>query len=479
MKDGKKNIIKTNLILFLGLCVSFVATYLFIEKKQLRENAQREKENTLLPQKEKIGELQKIQGDHLEILKKGETFYFKDNNIPVDQQKLDKYFYYLTKLKIKEEIRLEEITLPLTLFVPEKPPSLEFQFEKKRLLFLIGNKINYSQDFYLQVNEIDLANDKDIKRRLFIVKDDAPLEGMYSEEGNEKSDNKYLRTKGLFLLPSNYFYDLHILPSRLQNKLATLKTIELKSYRSPKFLIDFKNQKTAPPPIGKSSYITSVFVDYSKELKNARGEDLIESFDKEKLKDKLAEMIIVDSDGETILTLWNKYENFSGPFVNRDKDHFLIKMKKDATLVFTLPLQSFWDKSLGHNPMRITLKKNEQSKEIVDFLIENNKDHIKRTLLRYKDQNLEITSPHEIKSVALENLLDLVSKDADYISVVDLDDNKNDFKKLAEVLVDGKKYYLKSQELEWEAISLEDKVKWHYSKGTHPNLTLNLEEYLK
>lgn len=479
MKKAKKNILKTNFYLFLLLSVGLSLTYLFVEKKQIKEIADNEKQNTLLPGKLETGELKEIVGDHLEMSKVGDAFFFKGQNIPIDQEKLNKYFYYLTKLKMKEEINLNEITIPLKNFVPDENPIIEFQFEKKKLIFKIGNKINYSQDFYIQVNDIDLKDQKNIKTRLFVVKDDAPIEGVYKEQDNEQSDFKYLRTKGLFLLPNPFFYDLHLLPVRLQGKTSTITSVVLKSYRSPKYVLDLKNKKTTPPPIGKISYINKIFNDFSKELEHARGEDLIETFEVRNLKDKLAEMKIIDDAGSTTLTLWGKYKNMTGPFVWRENEQFLIKLKKDATLVFTVPIQTFWDKTLNQNPRRLTLKENDLSKDLADFLIENSKEKPKRTLLRYKIPNLEISSSREIQSVALENLINLVTKEADYMSEMDSDDKKYNFKSMAEILVDGKKYYLKSHDSEWLAFSLEDKTIWHYSKGTHPGFTINLEEYLK
>lgn len=477
-KIFKKSLLSLNIVLTGIFVVLLTATYYLIEIKGQEKIKIDASKNSLMPSLQEIGELKRITGEHLDIIKTKNQFRFKSFQVPIELKKLDKFFYYLTHLKIKEELIISNLTLPLEQFVPNTMPSLSFEFDQANLEFKIGNKIKYSQDFYLMVKQNNFKEKSTSFVKLFIISDSAPREGAYLEENQEKSSDKYLRTKGLFLMPNNFFFDLHLISEEIGAKPLDIEKTVLKNYRSNGYTVDLKNKKTIPSALSSISYSQEVFDLYYKELLKVSGEDILMEFSPQFLKDKISDLQVYTPNKIFNFSLWRSYKKIMGPFVSIQGNNYLLKLKNDATAVFTIPLQAFWDKKLSQKVTRLSLLKS-INKSQIDFLIENKNLENISTLLKYKDPMIEINSPRILKTKALDNLIYLITKDADYLSALDREELKKDWSKKDQLVLDGKTFFLQGHEDEWQAISLDQKLKWHYHKGPHPNLTLNLEEYLK
>ena len=119
-----------NLFLFLLLIVAIGATYIF-EEEGNKIAASLESKRTQVLDTEHLGELKGIRGIKIDIEKKGEKYYSRDNQILLATPRLDEMFKILAGLKVKTFLKDEDVArVGRSFYIPDEALKLTFQFEK-------------------------------------------------------------------------------------------------------------------------------------------------------------------------------------------------------------------------------------------------------------------------------------------------------------------------------------------------------------
>ena len=75
-----------------------------------------------------------------------------DTNIELSDQKTGEFFTILAGLKTKRSIPETDVAkVGRNFYIPDDSMKMSFQFEKGELEVTLGKKLEYDQDFYLEI----------------------------------------------------------------------------------------------------------------------------------------------------------------------------------------------------------------------------------------------------------------------------------------------------------------------------------------
>lgn len=320
-----------NLYLFLFLIALLTGVY-FTQEKRGVEKASSEEEYSRLLDTSEYGDLLEIQTPYNHIKKEGAHFRNFTDGHDVDLKKVNDFLNRVSFVRAVKYIPNEEIK-NLADFFPEKHQKITFRFEKGVLEYRLGKKLDYSQEFYVQL----VSKEKNV---VAISKDSLPFEGVIAKEGAHKSDHKYRRVRALFYLPPNFFMKMNLF-----SKIIKDEKFNFSNNRNKKFSVDFKSFLTIPSPY-KGITVSEPKVRFlKKSLEELRAQRFISQFD----KNKLGKMVGSLETGKGVYKIHESYNSDKFYYVITPKENGLYQLKPKEQRVFLFNVQDLWDLRPVHN----------------------------------------------------------------------------------------------------------------------------------
>lgn len=344
----KKN---KNLILFVLLVLSVLATYWFEERGN--SNAIKiENKRTEVLNSEGLGELIGVKGLKIDFIKEGSAYYSRDSKIKMSKDRLDEFFKILSSLKVITFLNDEDVAkVGRPFYIPDDGMTLKFQFEKGDISFTLGKKLEFDQTFYMEVTQNG-------KKRIVIVKDESPDPGMYkTDKEYQNSDAKFKRLSIVFMLTNVYFYDTRVFKDFYPDeKRINFDEISISTFRNKKYSINFQKTTTNPPALNGISYFEENWLSFHQALTHLQGRGVIAPYEPSALSEILSQLEIKDRDGRNItLTVYKIFGEQNGYFLTSSLDKMLYILKPEDARFFFVNVQDFWKKNLFTEAKEYTL----------------------------------------------------------------------------------------------------------------------------
>jgi len=332
---------KKNLLLFLGLIILLGTTYIVHERgDELNQKAHLEKHQLFNP--EKLGEILSF-SNGVATLERTETGFVTTNQkIKVDQRKFDSAMEILAPIQAKRFLINEELEdLQFNLAFPHLNYKFSFKFERGEVEYLIGEKLQFSQDFYMRVKWRYDGEEEVVKT--VIATDVSPSEGVYSQETYHLSDRKYVRLLSLVFLDEEFFADTRLLPNLNPESLLSLS---LENMHNRQFEIDFQNNEVKPKPFDNLNSNLNEIQILKTLLTNISGDRLISHYEKKHLGDLIATMKIRLQDQKPVeLKLYQNYKSHGEMVATSSLVTGLLPIMPAEANIFLRGHQFFWDRT--------------------------------------------------------------------------------------------------------------------------------------
>jgi hypothetical protein len=315
-----------NLYLFGALIVLLTIVYFTQEKKAIDEVAREDFVSQLVVRKEH-GRLMEIQTPYNHLVRKGEQILYFENDFKVNEAKINEFLKRIANIRAKKKIPKDEVKNRKDFF-PEEFPKISFRMEKGVIEFRLGKKLDFSQDFYVEVI-------RDGVSEFAIAHDTTPYEGMvYNQSESHRSDHKYQRVKALFYLPVNFFMDLRIFHKQVKDQ-----TFKFTNIRNKSFQVDFLNKTTEPKPIAGIKVSTDIIHYLRKKLESFEAEVYLKIFDESKVGRKVGD--VETSKGH--FQIYESYGNDNRYYIKAPGLDGLFKIKHGEQRLFLFNVQNMWD----------------------------------------------------------------------------------------------------------------------------------------
>ncbi len=321
---------KRNLILTTLLSLLLVIAYFAYEKPTHPQTSLGEAK--ALMNFSNLGELKSFKNNLVSIIVKDQQYFIGNpsNQHLADKKNVDLFLNYLGNLHHKTIIDSGERSD----FIPNDNNQIIFQFENEKLVFTLGEKLQFSPEYYLELKR----NNKSL---IVLVEDKNIPDGVYQKEDSHNHDLNYRQILSLMNLDQQFFED-----KKVFRKLPHLNVsrIELTNFRGHSYVVDFKNKTTKPP---KPSYLKMDdhnIIRFMESLEKLRAKKIITNKSLPDLKQKLSEMVVISHDNRKItLSLFNKYKDRAGYFLVNDHDPFIFEMQRaDCEFLFK-KVDHYWN----------------------------------------------------------------------------------------------------------------------------------------
>lgn len=332
---------KKNLLLFLGLVLLLGVTYLVHEKgEEINKEAYLEKHQLFNP--EKLGAILKF-SNAVASLEKTETGFITTNQkIKVDQRKFDSAMEILAPIQAKRFLVNEELEdLQFNLAFPHLNYKFSFKFERGEVEYLIGEKLQFSQDFYMRVKWRYEGEDEVVKT--VIATDVSPSEGVYSQDTYHLSDRKYVRLLSLVFLDEEFFADTRLIPNLDPNSLMSFS---LENMHNRPFEIDFNANQVKPGPFDDLKPNLAEIEALKKLLVNLSSDRLLRDYEASGLGDLIATMKLKLKNQDPVeLKLYQNYKSHGEMVATSSLVKGLLPLKPTEANVFLRGHQFYWDRT--------------------------------------------------------------------------------------------------------------------------------------
>lgn len=315
-----------NLYLLVILIALFTGVY-FTQEKKTVDTAEKDDLVTRLVVKKEYGRLLEIQTPFNHLVRKGETIVHFKNNFKVNNERMNEFLKRIANIRSKQILDKKDIA-NIKDFFPDQFPKITFRMEKSTIEFRLGKKLDFSQDFYVEVI-------RDGKSEYAIAHDTTPYEGIiYNQQDSHRSDHKYERVKALFYLPVNFFMDL-----RIFNTATDLSELKFVNHRNKTFSVNFNLQTTTPVPIA-GIRVSKEIIDYlGIRIKKFEAESFIKIFDEKKLGKVVGQVFSKKSS----ISIHESYANDNRYYITSPKVKGLFKIKSGQQRIFLFNVQNLWD----------------------------------------------------------------------------------------------------------------------------------------
>ncbi|WP_127718168.1 hypothetical protein [Halobacteriovorax sp. HLS] len=315
-----------NLYLFIGLIALLSVVYFTQEKKHVEKKEKDDIVSRLVVRKE-FGRLEEIQTPYNHLVRRGEDIVYFSSDFKVSQEKINEFLKRIANIRSKKKLSAEDIKNPKDFF-PEQFPKISFQMEKCRIEFRLGKKLDFSQDFYVEVKTDGVSE-------YSIAHDITPYEGViYNQEESHRSDHKYQRVKSLFFLPTGFFMDLKVFSEDFDNS-----SVKITNIRNKSFSIDFKTKMTEPAPIAGIK-VSSNILDYLKrKYESFEAEMYIKDYDKSKLGRKVGSL----ETSSAVFNIFESYNNDHRYYLKAPNYPGIFLIKSGEQRLFLYNVQNLWD----------------------------------------------------------------------------------------------------------------------------------------
>ncbi len=444
---------RQNAILLLTLSALILGAYIFEELGGRQQTAEEEKRTNLFDMK-KYGDVKSFKSPEAEIVVlAGGASHTLKHNWPVDPTKLQKFFEVLTGIRAKRILSDDEVKqIDRKTMFPTDEALMTFRFEKGEVGFRLGKKLDTEQSFYLEVIQ---ENEKNV----VIAHDTGKVTTIYNQEEAWRDDTKYKRFLTLFYLKDSWFHDLSIFPIEERQKIHKIVELELDNFRNKKFKLLFHGGATRPAPIADIGVDTLAFDLFMNKLIKSKFEEVLFEAKEDDLDDLKSTVTMTLEDGQRkVVALYGKFKGNEGYFVRTDKNIF--KISKEASSPFFENVQRFWNRKPADK--RQLLKESRVSSitfprgKRVDFQLINDKGFQAKT----------VTPGLELDNREMLKLIEFLSKDADYVSHGNADEEEGISQLLLNLELAGERISLVRKKTELIVTKVQKKLKYHY-KNTY------------
>lgn len=335
---------KKNLILFFIAVGLATFTYFFQELKDREAFEEAEKRGVLLDL-EKLGALKGFQLPKASLTKQGDQYLLSSGEL-ADERKIDWFMKILGGIRMKRKIPSDDWTPEKRAqFFPNDDEKMEFIFEKGRVSFLLGKKLDFDQSFYMEVY------DGKITSRV-VAFDAGEMETIYDKDQGHRSDHRYRRFQSLFYLDNKFLKDYRIFRHWMSKKWSLLEvTIDNKGNR--KYSLNFPDAQTSPKIPFFLRRNEKMMKEFEEGLVKLEGKFYAADEVSLSGEELLSEMIVNSSQGEARLKLFRGSES-KKYYIQSSLDDRTYEVDDKFTQSFMRPVQDFWELSpFPQNPEKI------------------------------------------------------------------------------------------------------------------------------
>ncbi len=454
-----------NLFLFLILVLALGVTYFFEERGNL--NAQKlESQKTEILNAEKLGELQGVKGLKLDIMKKGELYYSRDNQLPLAPARLAEFFKILSGVKVNTFLKPEDIAkVGRSFYIPDDAMKLTFLFDKGEISFSLGKKLEFDQTFYMEVT-------KEGKTQIVIARDDSPDPGVYQNDKDyQRSDAKFKRLQIIFMLTNLYFYDTRIFKDfYTDEKAINFDEITISTFRNKKYSINFKDTSTTPAAPKSLGYFEENWISFHKALTNLSGRTIISPYEPSALSEILSQLEINDRQRRKItLSVYKKFGDQNGYFLMSSLDKSLYVLKPEEARYFFVNVQDFWNKRI--------IPQDREFKLGISFF-DNKNDEVTisdKELFKVTSTNSKIHP----RSLEFKKLLDFLKMEGDHVSEMTEKPSEILKKNIMRLSFDNRALSVILEDNDAVLVDIDQKIKIHHYVGATLPFSIKRADYFE
>ena len=393
---------KKNLFFMGVLSALLIFTYFFEELGQSKKKLLEESENRLFDA-HKLGTMLKFSTmNQNEIIYLNNNFYTKKLNYPVSPEEIKYFFDVLSRIKIKRYLSKQEVSEKnIDLFIPDLNRKVIFEFEKGKVEFILGKKMQTDPSFYILVKT-------EVDELVVVAYDDSPLEGIYVEENVHQNSEKYNRLVRAFSMTEENFVDRKILKYLDWETLSkNLTEIKIENLRNIPFSIYSPKQTTNPEVLKGLRFNEEYYLVFLGALMNMQAQNIWLPENGIEYKDQIAHMVLT-LDKKIDLKLFRKYGSQTGFFVKTNLEETIYEIDQNIVRLFFSNVQDFWDKRVIPESF---VKENKQ----FDFSLIFNREYAFKIDNASKFNVLSKNPENKPKNSGFKELLDFLQREADFV----------------------------------------------------------------
>ncbi|MAF77183.1 MAG: hypothetical protein CME60_03415 [Halobacteriovoraceae bacterium] len=346
-----------NVILFLTCIGLGTFTYYYQELGDREQKREREREEEILNFKA-LGEVKSFELPHVSIQYADGHYELKETQETVDSQRVDKFLGQLSYIKVKRVLSDKERE-ERSQYIPNDDLKMTFHFENGKASFVLGEKLSFSRDFYLEITkEINGQQEK----QLVIAFNSEVVDEVYAKEVAHKSDHLYRRFKSLYYLSEDFFRDHRVFGPWMDSKWS-LQRIYIDNNRNKGHSLLLDKKQTNPEIPSFINLNETAVREYEKELAYLSAKRVI-SFHNPKIlnnEKRLAMVIVSSTKGSTRFNLYKDLnQEFKGYFLAFPDRSYLYELTQEQAELFLGSVQRFWSLKLwqGKRPDGLKLNMN-------------------------------------------------------------------------------------------------------------------------
>lgn len=287
-----------------------------------------------------MGEVRSFSLPHVKI-RYGDNSYFLDPaNEEVDVARVNKFLEQISYVKVKRIIDYSEVNKRSD-FITNDELKMTFTFENGSASFILGEKLNFSRDFYLEVEKT--INGK-TKKQLVVAFNSEVLDQVYAKEEAHRSDHQFNRFKSLYYLSEAFFRDHRIFGPWMNSKWS-LQRIYIDNNRNVGHSLLLDKRKTNPAIPNFLELDIKAVQKFEKEFAVLEASKVI-TFNNEELLsgDKRFAMVIVSSTkGTSRFSLYKDLNSeLRGHYIVFPDRKLLYEITKEQADLFKGSVQRFW-----------------------------------------------------------------------------------------------------------------------------------------
>ena len=324
---------KKNVFLFLALVGILTFTYYYEELGGIKKR-EAERISKALFQDQDLGEITAINFPFARLTRRGDDFFTGEKNLPVDPEKLQQVLDIIAGVQSLSVLKADPEKIKRSHFFPNDTYKFSFEFRGGKLSYILGKKLDYSQDFYMEVIS---GGEKNI----VVARDTTAAMGIYDPKKMKRDPAKFERLKRIILFHEDAYYNL----KPLKNFTGKAFKIAVENKRNKAFAIDPINFSSTPPVIGRLKYDEQAITTYLNWLKSFEGKRIHLKWDKADLKDPVSKITLSRKEGESIiLSLYNQWGNKKGYYLSVSGEKGLYQLAPSSIKKFYANVQDFWFK---------------------------------------------------------------------------------------------------------------------------------------
>lgn len=355
----KKNLI----LLFVAIGLGFF-TYFYQELGDRQKRAEVEKSEEIL-NFNAMGEVRSFSLAHVQVAFRDNKYVLLPSKEEIDSNRVNKFLGQLSLVKVKRVLDNDEIEDRLA-FIPDNALKMTFRFENGEASFILGNKLDFSREFYLEVEKKIHGK---VTKQLVIAFNSEVSDQVYEKKVAHRSDHLYLRFKALYQLTSEFFRDHRIFGEWMDSKWS-LKRIYIDNNLNIGYSLLLDKKATNPPVPSFLHLDKNAILKFEEKLAYLEAYKIIPFNNNDILSSdkRLAIVIVSSSKGVIRFSLYkNLNSKFSGHYISFGNKNLLYEIKKEEADLFLGSVQKFWqlhlwnkrpdslDITFGENPFHIKI----------------------------------------------------------------------------------------------------------------------------